>query len=354
MRTHLSLDRLNRILLLGGGDILLEVATTWTTRGVEVQVITSPRHAEEVLTTGLTLRAALHDRGVRCLETASITAPSVAETAGDMSGTVALSLGAAWIFRKPTIEGVFRGKLLNAHGTRLPLDKGGGGWSWQIMNGNRLGMCLLHVIDEGIDTGDIVAAEEFLYPAACRIPADYSAYYRAKVVPFLDAFVTRLAEDAQELTLCPQTPYFSTYFPRLNTALNGWIDWAWPAAELERFICAFDRPYLGASTRLEGRVVRFRSAMLQGTGGRFHPYQSGLVYRTNGRWLMVAASGGELVIESVTDEVGREILGEIREGDRFVTPVGDLVSARRRVMYNPYGLVASSSAPPGRHRGRTP
>ena len=62
------------------------------------------------------------------------------------------------------------------------------------MMGNRLGFCQLHLIDGGIDTGNIVKTEEFLYPPACRIPKDYEEIYYKKL---LENF-----EDLRDAALC--------------------------------------------------------------------------------------------------------------------------------------------------------
>ena len=54
--------------------------------------------------------------------------------------------------------------LINFHGTRLPLDAGGGGFSWKIMREDRIDNQLVHLIDEGIDTATYLE----------RIPPNFS------------------------------------------------------------------------------------------------------------------------------------------------------------------------------------
>ena len=63
------------------------------------------------------------------------------------------------------------------HGTRLPKNKGGGGFSWQILNNNRLGCNMIHQIDSGIDTGDIIFFKEYIFSQACKIPEDYEKFH---------------------------------------------------------------------------------------------------------------------------------------------------------------------------------
>ena len=79
----------------------------------------------------------------------------------DFDKTLFISLGARWIFGKDTINNFFKNKLINFHGTRLPYDSGGGGHSWKIIRNDRIDNQLVHIVDEGIDTGDIILQKSF-------------------------------------------------------------------------------------------------------------------------------------------------------------------------------------------------
>jgi methionyl-tRNA formyltransferase len=223
--------------------------------------------------------------------------------------------------------------------------------------GQRTGMCLLHQLTEHVDGGPICAHEEFIYPTACRLPKDYIAFHGARNEAFLRRFLTPQGchggadalpgadeagvphgqEDAPELWRQPD--YLSSYWPRLRSDVNGWIDWSrWDAQELERFICAFDLPYGGARTRWRGRTVVLRDVYAQSTHGRFHPFQNGLVYRRARQWLHVAVTGGELLVCGAEDEGGNSLFDEIREGDRFDSLATDLEGSRRRMVKTQDGL----------------
>lgn len=51
--------------------------------------------------------------------------------------------------------------------------------------GNKFGHCVLHRVDDGIDSGEIVALEEFLYPANFRKPIDFERHYIEKTLILL-------------------------------------------------------------------------------------------------------------------------------------------------------------------------
>ena len=87
--------------------------------------------------------------------------------------TLFVSLGARWIFNSDIIKNVMNNHLVNFHGSRLPFDKGGGGFSWKILNKDRINNQLVHLVDEGIDTGPIITSSSSIFPSECKIPKDF-------------------------------------------------------------------------------------------------------------------------------------------------------------------------------------
>lgn len=306
--------------------------------GAPLKVITSQRHAEEELD-GVQLIDFLIKKDIDHLVVKDISEKAVKTFIGSPNNTFFLSLGAAWIFKPLVISEYFNDRLFNLHGTRLPQNRGGGGFSWQILTGNRFGFCVLHLIDGGIDTGDIVKLDEFLYPASCRKPIDFSEVYISKNLNFVLDFIEDNRQGKPEPKPFPQPPeYLSTYWPRLNTDINGWIDWSIDASELDRFICAFDDPYSGAQTLLNDRVVRLKGAHINREDGLFHSFQAGLIYRKGNHWLCVCAKSCSLIIEEVYDDQGSNIFDEVRVGDRFITPLEKIETSKSRPVYTPTGL----------------
>jgi methionyl-tRNA formyltransferase len=334
----LTLGPIRRLLLLGGGDLLLRLAEAARGRGLAVDVITSPDQAKEALSDGRRLAAALREVGVKPAEVAKFREARTARLVGDTSATLALSVGARWIFGRTQIEQWFAGKLLNLHGTRLPQNRGGGTWSWQILMGNRFGFSQLHLVDEGVDTGAIAVSEEFVFPPACRTPKDYMAHAADQYVKLIGELLDSMKAGPRAFCLKAQPEYLSTYWPRLSTPTHGWIDWRWEAPFIERFICAFDEPYGGAQTTWNGRTVHLKQAFVSHEDQAFHPFQAGLVYRTNQRWLCIAATGGSIVVEDLRDDGGADVLAEVRAGDAFTSPARKLESLSKRVQFDALGL----------------
>ncbi len=338
-----SLGPIRRCILLGGGPVLLAVAAHCRKKKLDVLVITSPRHAGESLEGGRTFQATCKAEKMKFLVTESITAPAVQTAIGSMEKTIAISLGAAWLFTDAVIKNLFDEKLINTHGKRLPQDRGGGGFSWEILRGDRLGICLLHRVDAGIDTGDILAYEEFVFPASCHLPQDYARYHGERDSAFLCGILDTLKKGERLFPLLAQPEYLSSYNPRLHTPTHGWIDWSWEAADLERFICAFDLPYPGAMTRWNTRVVHLRNVFLQKSEGGRHPSEAGIVYRKGRQWLLVAAKDGDLIVSDVEDDGDKSLFGDIQVGDRFVTTADDITASKQRVFYDASGVRKKSN-----------
>jgi methionyl-tRNA formyltransferase len=331
-----QISSVRRVILLGGGMLYAKLLSFCKGNGFETLAITAKRHLLAPAEGQRTLREFLAREGIRCHALKALDERRLKEIVGGMEHSLAITLGAPWEIGSGLIERVFAGKIFNCHGTRLPTYRGGAMYSWNILRGNRLGLCLLQRLNE-TDTGEIVRWEEFVYPASCRVPLDYEAHYVERNAAFLSDFLLRARRGPVAYSPVGQPEYLSSFFPRLSSRVNGWINWDWALEDVERFICAFDEPYPGARTTHNGRTVRLKGVVAQRNDGRGHPCQAGLVYRNNGRWLMVSCGDGELIVHRVLDQGNRNVIGRIKAGERFVTPVSRLESAKGGAHFTPEG-----------------
>lgn len=333
----MKLGPIDTIILLGGGLVLKKLALWSKSQKIPIHVITSPRHSKELLE-GESLKKFLENEKINYVEIDDINSSSNLNFLNKLKNPFYLSLGAPWIFKKETIYNYFNNQLFNSHGTRLPQNRGGGGFSWQILTGNRFGFSVLHLIDENLDTGDIIQFEEFLYPATCRKPIDYIEISTEKDFNFLVDFINKNKTTQSEIIRITQPEYLSSYWPRISTDLNGWIDWSNESTEIEQFICAFDNPYPGAKTLLNNETVIVKNVSLNKQDGIFHSFQSGLIYRKGKDWLCVCVKGCGLIIEEIYDEKGNNIFDKIKIGDRLHTPTQLIQESKKRPIFTPKGL----------------
>tara|TARA_B100000902_G_C27209871_1_gene863726 strand:+ start:56 stop:1063 length:1008 start_codon:yes stop_codon:yes gene_type:complete len=259
-----------------------------------------------------------------------------------VKNTIFISLGARYIFKKDTIENFFSNNLVNFHGTRLPLDAGGGGPSWRIMKEDRIDNQLVHVINEGLDTGPIIDNNLSLFPKQCQIPIDFEVYRLKKFVEFYTKFLKKV-QNGKYFELKPQLNYLGSYNPRLNTEIDGLINWDMDSYDLLNFINAFDEPYKGASTFLNngnfGKLY-LKKVHLHGGDSSNHPYMSGIVSRHDKNWIVVSTKSKHMIlIEEVLNKKGYNIIKDIKVGDRFYTPYEELEKSKKtRTIFNSKGL----------------
>ncbi len=321
-----QINRLETVVFLGAASNLEDLILANDRFGIVTHVLTSPAQEEEIQ--GIANYKSFGNLGDEFEKYISDNC--------DADQTLFVSLGARWIFKDRIINDVLKGNLVNFHGSRLPLDAGGGGFSWRIMRGDRIDSQLVHLVDEGIDTGPILFTKKSLFPRQCKIPADFESYHRNQFIAFYGEFIRKLKQ-GEMFTPKYQIDYLGRYNPRLATDINGWIDWGWSSLDLMRFIDAFDSPYLGASTYVNEKRVRLKQVHLHGGDGGNHPFMAGIVVRHDGDWIVVStADSNMLLIEEVIDEAGANVRNDIKVGDRFYTLVNCLEKAKStRVKFGP-------------------
>ena len=120
--------------------------------------------------------------------------------------------------------------------------------------------------------------------------------------------------------------------------MNSWIDWSLDSDQIERFICAFDRPYSGSKTLLNSEEVRLRDVITSSTIGSVHPFQSGIIVRKTIEYILIALPKFSLIVKEVLNSNDINIIKEIRLGDRFYTPCEFLESSKStRIFYDHLG-----------------
>ena len=329
----------DQYILFGGGPLLCLTAGKLKQDSFSVFVVTSERHSVEQITIN-----GNSNKLIQTLKNDDIDFDISKNPSQDSrilnritENTIGISFGAAWIFKKQFINR-FNGRLLNCHGSRLPQDRGGGGFSWRILRDDRTGVSLIHQIVPEVDAGNIILFNEYIFPNSCRYPIDYQTHSTTQYQALLNTFFA-LVKNEKSFELIAQQEYLSSYWPRLTTDVHGYVDWNWTLKEIERFICAFDDPYDGASTFLNDKKVRLMKCHSSINDGVFHPFQKGLIYRITGGNICVATEEGTLLINEVLDEDGVDMKQRIRVGDRLYTPMKYLEEAKQfRAMYTPKGL----------------
>jgi methionyl-tRNA formyltransferase len=253
-----------------------------------------------------------------------------------------LSAGSPWILNEKFLKQFEPNGIFNIHGTMLPNDRGGTIVSWLILNRKRLGNALVHKMVSSPDAGPILMYNEFIYPEKCYYPKDYLEVYNLEQLKIAKKLCLLHINNQINLTKINEQPhYLSSYWPRLKSTLNGWIDWNLKGENIELFIRAFDDPYKGAQTVWRGKTIFLKKCFFQ-KDNNFHPYQYGIIYRIcqtkNIKYLAIAVKGGTIYVQCCTNEDGETLFNSINEGDRFVSSDECLTQSKKRTVKTKLGL----------------
>mgnify|MGYP001276355344 CR=1 FL=1 len=256
----------------------------------------------------------------------------------DVNKTLFISIKSRWIFKKKIIKDLFKNNLVNYHPSRLPYYRGGATASWRIMNGDRIDCQLFHVVSEKVDEGPIIYHQKSVLPKDCKTPIDLENYSNIEMIKLYKNFIKNVKQKKKFL-LMRQQLYLGQRYPRLNAKLNGWIDWSIESLYLSKFIDAFDEPYIGACTMYKSKKVFIKDAYLHGGEISKHNYLSGIVSRHEGEWIIVCTSDqNSIIIKKVLNSSGKNIINQVKEGDRFYTPHSKIVKSKSyKAKYGPKG-----------------
>ena len=321
-----------RLLYWGGGENANYFASICKEKKIEVISIVHPRHYNQVLENKKKFSSSI-SKYSKIHKVSTLNIKKLKKIIPDPSNNFYISFDSPWIFNNELINNFFKKRIVNSHSTRLPKDRGGGGFSWRILNNDKFGVCLVHLInDSGIDKGDVLFFEEFIFPNKAIVPKDYYHYQFEREKKFLKKFLTKLINH-ENFDVNGQPKYLSTYLPRLSTEINGYINWDLDINYLSRFVNAFDDPYQGASTFLNNQKVYIKKTMPTGESNN-HPFLNGIIIRKTDQWIVVSCEGGCLIVEKVLNAKKENILKNVKTGDRFITPSNEIDKAKRRFKIN--------------------
>ena len=185
---------------------------------------------------------------------------------------------------------------LNIHGSVLPRWRGAAPIHRAIEAGDATTGITLMQMDAGLDTGDmLLVAEEAIRPD------DTTASLHDRLAALGGQLVVQGLAAPDALRRTPQPAEGVTYAHKIDKA-EAAIDWAQPAAVIERRVRAFD-PFPGASFSLDGEVVKlWRTALRPDLAGA--PGQ--VLAAADGR-LTVACGQGALDLLQLQRPGGRRI-----------------------------------------------
>ena len=227
------------------------------------------------------------------------------------SKTILFSVNCEVILKSDFIK-VVQNNIFNYHNATLPSQKGASSHSWRIMQDNKMSHLTIHRLTEQIDSGEIVLQKEILFPDTVKTLKETYEYIENEEIRLFDDFLNNFENGfTKETSILNGEKSF--YWPRLNTDTDGYVIWSWSAKQIVDFCNAFDEPFEGASSYVNGNRVRLKNVQTDDEDTYFHPYQYGLIYRKNKHSIWIACKNGGVKIDNVILEDG----AMLKLGDRF-------------------------------------
>ncbi len=239
------------------------------------------------------VRVAAEARGLRVETPAGLRGAEAQDTLRNLNADVFIVAAYGRIL-PPEVLSMPRLGAVNIHPSLLPRYRGPSPVVTAIRNGDAETGVSVMLLDEGMDSGPLLAQSPPVRLDGTERADDLTArLFRigAEMLPgVLDALET------ESLTPEPQDESLVT-ITKLIEKEDGSIDWSLPAVEIERMTRAYD-PWPGAFTLLNGKNLKILSANAAGEG---KSAPAGTV-SVRERKIFVATGGGELELLEVQPE----------------------------------------------------
>ena len=181
----------------------------------------------------------------------------------------------------------------------LPLGRGRSPMNWSIIEGRKYFYTNLFRYDSGVDSGDVL--DTFKFDITHRDTAETMHFKNTLAMKYLiEKNLDKLLSG--DFTLKKQKDITPTYYPK-RTPDDSLIDWNLGVYELERFIRAVTKPFNGAFSFLDDKVIIYDAQVFDSSDYGYDDKEIGeiVVVFPNGKFL-VKCYGGLLLINDYFHE----------------------------------------------------
>lgn len=184
--------------------------------------------------------------------------------------------------------------VLGSHPALLPKNRGRAAIPWHIINNEKVGGISFFYIDEGCDSGPIIAQKKFVMGKHMTATEYYKriiALCKNVMIPLAPKLIRgeKVAAKAQDERL-------ATYLTKRSFE-DGKIDWSNSAVEIERLVRALTEPYPGAWSTVKGKTIIIDSANV--LKKKSWPELPGTVVGKTKRGMVVSTGHGLLEITRI-------------------------------------------------------
>ena len=202
--------------------------------------------------------------------------------------------------------------FINVHPSMLPKYRGGNPYSRVIMNGETETGVTIHFMDEGFDTGDIIAQKAYHIHSKATMG---TLFNELNVIGIELLLQVLQAYETQELPRIPQ-PKGDFISGKGLDDRDIYINYNKTAEEIERFIRGLN-PFINASTTFRGNLMKIMKAEVASDAFCI-PHPAGTVAKIEDDKFFIATSKG-LIVPTVL-QFGNFFMGDSKDFIRIVNP----------------------------------
>jgi len=319
MRDHycVTAPMLMKIVFFGSPGYLTSFLETLCAS--EHEVIAVVTHPDEPKGRGLKIERAplamwAETHGIRCLQPQKLSGQDFLDAFRSLKPDAGVLVSFGKILPRPVLE-IPRFGIVNVHFSLLPKYRGPAPIQWAILDKESMTGVSLFLINEHIDTGDILAQREV--PIA---PGEYFCELRDRLmhasIPLLMDTLTKLEKD--EIKPVRQRSDEATV-ARLLIKEDGIIDWKVPAEDICCKVRALEE-WPGAWTFFRGHRLRLWQALPWNRARVPTEAPGQIVEIVKDQGFVVACGSGALVVQEVQEEGRRRMSApEYLQGARIST-----------------------------------
>jgi len=250
----------------------------------------------------VSFKAIARDAGCPLLKVADLNASTNVAKVAELRPDLILVIGWTRLLG-PALLRLPRLGAVGFHASLLPRYRGRAPVNWAIINGEPVTGNTMFFLDEGVDTGDIIAqrriaiAEDDTCATLYRKVAGAAIEMLEEQLPALKSGTApRRAQDHERATVMPR-----------RRPEDGLMDWRRTARQLYNWVRALTHPYPGAFSTLGGRRLFIWEAREAGPDP--HGGTPGAIRGTESSDLLVSSASGLLALRSVQWEGCPEMPG---------------------------------------------
>lgn len=243
----------------------------------------------------IAVKEVLYDAHLPLYQPRDVNSPAFVQLLSRMEPDLFISMYFGKLFRAPLLA-VPKHGCVNIHNSLLPQYRGQAPSIWAVANGDTVTGQTMHYLDEGTDTGDIIAMKSMEicdrdtgYTVGMKLEDLGVELFREAIPAVLAGTNARVPQDDSQATVCRS--------PRPS---DSRIDWSRDARRVANFVRAFTAPIGGAFTRLGGLTVRVWEAAVSEDADRRPGSRPGDIVGTSAEGPVVRCGDGYLVLHRFT------------------------------------------------------